>query len=533
MITKFNKIFIISILPLKIFGQQIDVYAPNEVAQNETFEVKYEVKNVDDISGLVVGSFLPLQVVSGPMRSSSISIINGVKSSSFSLSYRLISREAGSFFIPSSSMTIRSKKLTSPVKKILVKVEKKTDRDAQSKDLFIKAELLPSRDIYLGEQAILRYELYYKGDVSLGDALSGPDLSNFSIKHQSFQNMARTVKVLNGVEYNTAYFGTQAIFPQKIGGHTLLPLEKIVGVATGEIDEEFGFFSRKEYKQINLRSNSSSIKVLPLPAATPGFTNAVGQYTMVSALEKRQNGYFIVMTINGNGDPNSLKIPNLESNSDFEVFAGSKVSEEDEFENQYIHQTVYEYPVVPKRNGQLKYVAKYNFFDPEQKKYIDLEQNNEIVADGLPQQKAENKVNYSSENNTAIPSWVAGIIGALIASSLGYFLLLIYNRHKNKSEPPKKIESQNSINIEKLKSSPDVFAESKKMILSHLNSKYGIEPKDQNRSYIQNHLTKLGETQKAEKVEMILERCERSIYGGVKSDQDKDELIRLVQEIIR
>jgi hypothetical protein len=522
---------------ISLCAQRITVDAPTEVLQNESFVVRYEVNDIEKVSDFFVSSFLPLQVISGPSRSSSVTIINGDHTSVYSLSYRIIAKEVGSFFLPSATVKINGKQLNSDVKKISVLPAKKSKTIGSSKDIFIKAEIIPNNKIYLGQQVKLQYEIFFKGDVSLGDKISGPDLSAFDVNYQPYSKREKNIKVVNSQQFQTAYFDVQSLFPQKVGAFTLAPLVKVIGVATGVIEEDFGFFSRKEYAPTNIQSNEINLDVLPLPSPPENFANAVGDYKMSCGLEKRQKGYVLTMIIRGNGDMKSLAIPKLTSNEDIDIYPGTKVNEDSDYESEFIHQTTYEFAVVPKKTGRIAYNVVYNYFDTPSEKYVNLEQNAEIDVNTIDQKSDDNVEGISSSKSYNLPPWLSGIVGASIAGLLGFFGLMFYHKRNTKTSKGVSIKQSDAvkitsaININTIRFSNDTFGEARKQVLSYLEKKYGIMRKDQNRSYITSFLNDKGEATTADKIDLILEKCEQSIYGGKNTESDKEEIIKLINDL--
>jgi DNA-binding ferritin-like protein (Dps family) len=64
-----------------------------------------------------------------------------------------------------------------------------------------------------------------------------------------------------------------------------------------------------------------------------------------------------------------------------------------------------------------------------------------------------------------------------------------------------------------------------------MQSQYGIQPKDLNRSYINQFLIDKGNTEQAKIIDDILELCEQAVYGGKNTELDRDQLIEAMKKI--
>ena len=106
--------------------------APNAVVMGETFRLSYTI-NTHNAKSFRVGNITDFDILSGPNRSSSTStsIINGVRTSSHTLTFTCILRpkKEGTFTIPAATITAEGKQLTS--KELTVKVLPPDQQTAQ------------------------------------------------------------------------------------------------------------------------------------------------------------------------------------------------------------------------------------------------------------------------------------------------------------------------------------------------------------------------------------------------------------------
>ncbi len=120
--TLFLAIFLFAtILQAQSFVATVD---NNKVGDNDRFELKFtfEGKNLNALKNFKAPSLKDFRVLSGPNQSTSMQIINGVSSSSLTLSYILMPNTTGSFTIPTASIQYDDKSYTtSPINITVVK----------------------------------------------------------------------------------------------------------------------------------------------------------------------------------------------------------------------------------------------------------------------------------------------------------------------------------------------------------------------------------------------------------------------------
>jgi len=114
-------IFILSYIG--VFAQDdvvlnIDVSADTIYMEN-AFRIQYTIKN-GSANGFAPPEFAEFQLLQGPSRSSSMSFINGVKSSEESLTYYFKPTRTGTFDIAAFELTIDGKALKSNSPKVVV-----------------------------------------------------------------------------------------------------------------------------------------------------------------------------------------------------------------------------------------------------------------------------------------------------------------------------------------------------------------------------------------------------------------------------
>jgi hypothetical protein len=518
-----------------LIAQGIKIEVPEEVTEGETFKLAFTLTD-GEIQDMEVTSFGEFDVIGGPNRSSSISIINGKRSSSTSISYYLMAKNPGKFTIPPAVFTINGKKiLTKPISIQVVKSQSSnSSTPGGANSIILKTNIEPSNQIYLGQQALLSYDIYFQQSINLGNTLEAPDLSAFYYRGLGTSSYNYT-KNYNGQVYNYATVEKGALFAQKVGKFRIGKLRKSIGIEKGtEQDSDFGFFSRKIYEPAIAESDETTIEVLPLPENAPeDFINGVGKYKAEIIVEKTQKGHELILILVGNGDERSLIVPKLKGNQEVEIYNGTKVkTDEDVPENLIIHTTYYRYPIVFKKEGDHTFECSFSYFDTEKKDYetIIIPVNYTVA----PQIQENTFVGSHTVRENKIPAWVAGLLGASIAGILAIGGLLWYtkrNKNVENKELPSVIKEKQKVTIHRMQNSEDPFGEAKTRIFKQMQNQYGIETKDLNRSYIYEYLTKSGKTEEAQNIDFILELCEQAVYGGKNALEDKERLLEAMKKI--
>ena len=308
-------------------------------------------------------------------------IINGVSSNEHSFVYNLFPSKTGHFQIPSITLSLDGKTLTT--KPIDIDVEEKLTQSSDPVDValkqqetiedkvFLKASLETPK-VYVGQKTPLRMKVYVK-DLSLQLA-AAPSLKPDGFTADATCTMQRSREALNGIAYDTLTFDTN-IYPSHAGKIMVGPFQAI-GQLIYRIKENSDFFQdffgKTETRPITLHADPIALEVLDLPAQgqPADFSGAVGKYDFKASvgptLVKLGDPLTLRMTITGEGPIKSLTMPAL-NDSRFKTY-DPQIKDE---ENSKSHEQV----IIPTDPNITEVPAlSFSYFDPEQQQYKTISQ---------------------------------------------------------------------------------------------------------------------------------------------------------------
>ena len=326
--------------------------APNAVVMGETFRLSYTV-NTHSVKGFRVGNITEFDILSGPNQSSSssTSIVNGVRTSSRTITYTCILRpkREGTFTIPAATITAEGKQLTS--KELTVKVLPPDQRGAASQqgssqgrgaatsastgkisddDLFIVATV-NKKKVYEQEAILLTYKIYTTVNLT---NVSGkmPDLKGFHTQEVEMPKGNREFELehYKGRNYRTIVWSQYVLFPQQSGQLEIpsITFEGTVAQRVQNYDPFEAFFnggSSYVNVQKEIRTPKLTIDVSPLPLGKPAsYYGGVGSFNIsseISTTELKENeAVTLKLIISGTGNMKLIKTPEVKFPADFEVY---------------------------------------------------------------------------------------------------------------------------------------------------------------------------------------------------------------------
>lgn len=316
--------------------------------------------------------------------------VNARTTWSTTFTYWITPTKAGDYEIPAFKTVIEGKTIaTQPLKLKVTAAAAPGSQEEQLKQFVYLKLLLPKTEFYVGEVFPVEIRLYSALDAQ---ELQAPQLSSEGFTFGKLQQMPETRTQIGNYVYHLLAFKMTAT-AAKTGKLALGPAQMnlTLKVQTNNrrrndpfdmFDDAFGSFfgNRVQLLPKTLVSEAFTVQVNPLPKtnAPPGFSGAVGNFTMAVSVSPTNvaagDPITIKTQISGAGAFDNLAPPPLDGWKEFKTYpASSKVETSDELGLQGTK--TFEQVVVP-QNTEIRAVPEFvfSFFDPKAKSYRTLKQ---------------------------------------------------------------------------------------------------------------------------------------------------------------
>ncbi len=436
-----------------VFKATTDV---RQVMLNNTFDVTFTINN-SQATNFTPPDFKNFQVLSGPNKSVSTSIINGSMTSQLSMSYSIRPQKIGKPKIGSASIKVGNK--TYKTRPIAVNVVKGKPNTAATQpgaaatpegEVFIRAE--PTAfEAFTGQEVLLDYKLYTTIDVENFNIIKETEYSGCYAEDLRRYKTRVLKEVYEGKQYSTKVLKRVALFPQQGGKIEVSPMTMQIGVKDPNAPQSRGFFFRRNLKKFLLDTEPVSIKVKPLPAGAPlSFSGGVGEYEMNCRINKAvlttDDALALTMTITGSGDIKRVQPPKLNLDDKFEVY-DPRTLEEESFENQggFTGRKVIEYLILPKEIGSFSIRPEFSFFNTDSIQYFtlqsrplsfkvrqgNLKKNNTLTSIPNPVDQDIRPAKMSTSLSKGQPSFFgSGFFWGLSALPFFFLGFVVFNKQK-------------------------------------------------------------------------------------------------------
>ena len=426
---------------------------PSAVRTEEMFEVKFIIENAS-VSNFTAPDFSGFNVMSGPNRMNSMTVINGDMKHSEVVSYTLMAKNPGSFTIGSAVIKSGNKNYsTNPVKIEVGKGLTSTEAQATKGqgNYFLRAEVSNAKP-YIGEQILLDYKIYSLVNVSDIRQVSEPDYSNFSkIDLKDFPKAEQHV-VLNGKTYAVKTLKRVALYPRKTGNLIIEPIvfrfdapqrlhNRSKNNHSIDIDELDPFGLLMPHEPVELPTNTLNIDVQPIPQN--GTNNAVVNVDAFEATLSPEKINIndvaaLRLKITFHGDASQFFAPELNLPKSLKTNEGKLIEEKTSSESgENVTIKTFEYLISSsaKNNNNFRlptstetFKVPITYFDTKQKKMVTVESQplNLTIEDNGQTTTAQNNPlsgNNSSDKNINDSSllWLLGGLGGALAGLFLYF----------------------------------------------------------------------------------------------------------------
>ena len=384
-----------------------------QVYVGEQFQVSYELNG--DGKDFKSPNFNNFEVIGGPFSStsSSIQVINGSvsRTNTQTYSFHLRAIKEGNFMLPQASITVDKKRVTSePLEINVIASGESSDTGSgtstqaktnlSSRDVFLEA--VPNkRKVYLGEQVVLTYRIFFNIPISQLSISESPSYTGFWTKDITNNNgsLQQSSIMKDGQQYNVATIQEIVLFPQKTGELTIDPLdiscvaqirqERSRSRGYDPFEEFFGDVMGTSYTNVrkDIKSQPIKIEVEPLPISNKpnDFKGSVGQYTFTSKIDKTElkvnEAFTYTITVSGKGNIELLELPKPAFPPDFEVYDPKVTSSIKDNALGISGSKKAEYIVIPRVSGDFRIDGvNFSYFDPSIGKYVTLKSDSYDIS---------------------------------------------------------------------------------------------------------------------------------------------------------
>lgn len=377
--------------------------APEAVASGDQFKLTYTV-NTQNIRDFRAPSIKDFDVLMGPNRSFSQTIINGVSNSSVTYTYILMADKQGTFTVPGATAVINGKASTSNSVKIKVlppdqasgnsnngSRQNSAGRPSQassgnsisSNDLFVTANVSKT-NVYEQEALLLTYKIYTLVNIAGLDDAKMPDFKGFHSQEVDLpQKKQASLEHYNGRNYQTIVYRQFVLFPQQSGKLEIDPAKFVIVVAKAVTsDDPFDAFFNGGSNYVEIKkavvTPKVTVNVMQLPSGKPAnFSGGVGEFSISSSINtkelKTNDALTVKLIISGVGNLKLINNPEVAFPKDFETY-DPKVDNKFSLTKEGLSGSkVIEYLAVPRSAGTYKIPSvDFSYFDLKTKSYKTL-----------------------------------------------------------------------------------------------------------------------------------------------------------------
>lgn len=400
-------IFTLAVLAISVVANAADVSFsvdyPRQVVQGNKFQISFSLRNAEG-NGFKAPEVGGCKLLYGPSKSSSYSSqwVNGVSSSSSSEEYTMVYRadQAGKYTVGAATVSVGGRQYSTKPFTIEIlppdrSAQSGSNRGSQSvqidnantqtagkqvssKDLFVRI-ILSKSNVYEQEAVVCTIKLYTKYQISQFIANIQPSYNGFLIEELPVSPNLNEIEHVNGENYMVAELKKCILFPQQSGKLTITSGTYDVTVVQYEqFRTPFGIMRQPVEKQLQVKSNTSSVNILALPEPKPAsFNGAVGNFTVSTEIKPQVLKTYEAATysyiIRGSGNIKYLKSPTIGFPSQFDVYDPQNNINAKPSGNTVSGTVTIDYTFIPQFVGKYEIPGtEFTYFNPATRKYETL-----------------------------------------------------------------------------------------------------------------------------------------------------------------
>ncbi|OHD14072.1 MAG: hypothetical protein A2086_12105 [Spirochaetes bacterium GWD1_27_9] len=415
----FLSLFLIfSIYFICVAEVDIKIYSnKNSLLKDEIFQISVEISGANGVSFSDIENLDPAVKINQSGTMSNFSFINGVATSSQTITFVAKITKEGEYNLGPFVFNIGGKLYKTEILKLKVSNSSKDNRNAESQNneeneaddsnyntnernnsnYLIKLNV-NKKEVYVNEAFDVSVQFYNREELQNPSYEPIKFPSSAWIENFNAKDNYRGVVNINNIMYHEYVIEKKKVYISKEGELTINPAVFSFMGYKGN-----GFFSYPE--QISLKTNSFKITVKPLPPNAPNnFYGIVGNFSITSRLTpqtvKAKEPATLKISLSGDGNFQNIKdigyqiIDNIEeySSKSNVITNGNQKTKE------------WEILLVPKKEGDYKIrVNDFSYFDPAKKEYITLS-GNEFNLSALKGEEKDNEtiIIHNDKKNDSI-----------------------------------------------------------------------------------------------------------------------------------
>lgn len=290
--------------------------------------------------------------------------------------YELKPKDAGKIKIGSASVKVNGKLYyTEPFDIFVIPSDKKTIEENTNNDIFLSVEL-KDNEVYENQPitAILKAYSRNLDNFRKVKNIQLPKQNNINVTPISFQKSE--IEASRNGNAASQILAVFLIFPNESGRLELPPVSANIYT-----------------KDNKIISNKLKINVLNLPNNAPEeYKNAVGKFEVKITSSDTENiqinkPFDVILKLSGEGNLANIDLPKISDSPYYSVFPPKISSNLVSSEEGTKGEITAKYVVIPKKKGAITISTEnFSYFDPLQKKYVDLGRKN-IVINALTQEE--------------------------------------------------------------------------------------------------------------------------------------------------
>jgi hypothetical protein len=340
-------------------------------------------------SGIPAIPAVPGLQVAGPRGSSSEQRVeNGRMTSSTTYTVPLAAQQAGDFVIPAMTADVGGQKVQSqPLRLKVLQSDPSAPPPQNGEKLAFLWPVLAKKELFVGEILVAEMRLYVRGDVHHITDVQIPPLRGDGFTSGKFAEGQRFQRKVGNAQFTVIPI-LAAITPLKGGDLVLGPVNGSVVVHLPmagrrqinpfDIDSFFG--PSTQAQQVPLGVEAQTLHVMPLPGENvpPGFTGAIGNYTMTFSAGPTNvatgDPITVKVQISGRGYLDAISLGEQAAWKDFKTYPPTTKTETTD--QLGVQGTKYFEQLVTPQSSDVKELPgiSFSYFDPDAKVYRTLAQ---------------------------------------------------------------------------------------------------------------------------------------------------------------